>query len=139
MIENVVGAPLVQPVTLCGSMFGLGAVCRDGQYRQLRRHRLFESSFYLGSPAKCNHVGSPVGCYGNGGMDSARNGRRAAWRGNKAERCEAMGGINWMTLPGLSQAIPPKYTEHIGKILLQNSDTSSERGLIFHSLNTRES
>lgn len=34
VIENVVGAPLVNPIMLCGSSFGLG----------VRRHRLFEVS-----------------------------------------------------------------------------------------------
>ena len=52
VIENVEGAPLHAPVTLCGSMFGLGAVVA-GQPRQLRRHRLFEASWPLIWPSRC--------------------------------------------------------------------------------------
>jgi DNA (cytosine-5)-methyltransferase 1 len=39
-IENVLGAPLINPVLLCGCMFGLGTY----------RHRLVESSFYVRPP-----------------------------------------------------------------------------------------
>ena len=45
VIENVVGAPLNNPITLCGSMFGL----------DVRRHRLFESNVEL-TPPKCDHT-----------------------------------------------------------------------------------
>lgn len=44
VIENVVGAPLINPVKLCGSSFGLG----------VRRHRLFESNMALMSTG-CRH------------------------------------------------------------------------------------
>ena len=56
IIENVPGAPLIDPVILCGSSFGL----------KVRRHRLFESNIELtGLP--CNHKdqGKPVGIYGS--------------------------------------------------------------------------
>jgi DNA (cytosine-5)-methyltransferase 1 len=46
IIENVTHAPLVSPVVLCGSMFGLG----------VRRHRLFEASFPVPSPPACDHA-----------------------------------------------------------------------------------
>lgn len=118
VIENVVGAPMAQSVTLCGSMFNLGAVCRDGAFHQLRRHRLFESSVLLLSPS-CAHRGRPVGVYGNGGGNEGRahlpgvNG----YTGSASERREAM-GIDWMRRDELSQAIPPAYTEYLGRQLL---------------------
>src|ERR1700677_3114722 len=40
VIENVVGAPLLNAMTLCGQMFGLKII----------RHRLFESSFQMRAP-----------------------------------------------------------------------------------------
>jgi DNA (cytosine-5)-methyltransferase 1 len=45
VIENVMGAPLLSPVKLCGSMFGLA----------VERHRLFESNVPLTAPA-CDHA-----------------------------------------------------------------------------------
>jgi len=45
VMENVVGSPLLAPITLCGSMFGL----------DVRRHRLFESNMEL-TPPKCDHT-----------------------------------------------------------------------------------
>lgn len=117
VIENVPGAPMTG-ITLCGSMFGLGAHCRDGAWHQLRRHRLFESSAFLLSPV-CQHEGRPVGVYGNGGGNEGRaylpgiNG----YTGNAKERRETM-GIDWMNRGELSQSIPPAYTEFIGGQLM---------------------
>jgi DNA (cytosine-5)-methyltransferase 1 len=117
IIENVEGAPLLDPVVLCGSMFGLGTDCVDGKWRQLRRHRLFESNIALTAPGGCAHDGQPVGVYGVGG-----GGPNAATRGYKATRSEALAamGTPWMTAYGVSQAIPPAYTEHLGSLLLAN-------------------
>lgn len=118
VIENVPGAPLESPVTLCGSMFGLGAQCRDGQYHQLRRHRLFESNVFLLTPP-CAHQGRPVGVYGNGGGRSQRSDQPGpnGFVGTASESREAM-GIDWMDRYTRSQAIPPAYTEWIGRALL---------------------
>jgi DNA (cytosine-5)-methyltransferase 1 len=105
VIENVVGAPLLDPITLCGSMFGLG----DSEGRGLRRHRLFEASFPLTAPGPCAHRGEAVGVYGHPGGSSRRDGVRFAsvanWR-------EAM-GIDWMTPREMALAIPPAYTAYI--------------------------
>lgn len=130
VIENVGGAPLINPVMLCGTMFGL----QTSEGSQLRRHRLFEcswASLILTPP--CNHNdGSPIGVYG-GGQNPAR--RRPAtigvWgnAGGHSERDnldhygidarrEAM-GIDWTSGPELSEAIPPAYTEFVGHHLIQ--------------------
>src|SRR5690606_29928116 len=67
VIENVPGAPLDNPALFCGAGLGLGAWCRDGRYRQLRRHRLFESNVWLMSPG-CGCDGrQKIGVYGDGG------------------------------------------------------------------------
>jgi DNA (cytosine-5)-methyltransferase 1 len=111
VIENVPGAPLLDPITLCGSMFGLGAQCRDGVWRYLRRHRLFESNRPIKPPGLCDHSGWCVGVYGNGGGGLANH---YEYNGTKAEAQAAM-GIHWaMPRSALSQAIPPAYTEWLG-------------------------
>lgn len=120
VIENVAGAPLNHFVVLCGSMFGLGAAGR-----QLRRHRLFETSFPVMSPP-CQHKGEAIGVYGGGatgrytfGNGAKRDpyGRRGAWQGTADQGREAM-GIAWMTHVENTQAIPPAYGQHIGEYLM---------------------
>lgn len=106
IIENVPGAGLREPVTLCGSMFGLSA---NG--RQLRRHRLFECSFPV-MRQSCQHRGQPVGVYGDGGGGDYGRG----YKGSTQEYREAM-GIDWASKTEIAQAIPPAYTEHIGAFL----------------------
>jgi DNA (cytosine-5)-methyltransferase 1 len=107
VIENVPGAPLQNPIRLCGSSLGLGA---NG--RQLRRHRLFECSFPVMAPP-CAHHGQPVGVYGTGGGGQMTRG----YKGTPEEYREAM-GIDWATRAEIAQAIPPAYTEHIGGYLM---------------------
>ncbi len=116
VIENVEEAKLDMrgPVTLCGSMFGLGA-----QGSRLQRHRLFESSFIIPQP-DCGHDERPViGVYGGHARKRAASaggrGTKDVWEGgHKAAASEAM-GIDWMTLAELSEAIPPAYSEFIGR------------------------
>jgi DNA (cytosine-5)-methyltransferase 1 len=102
VLENVPGAPLRNPIQLCGSVFNL----------QVRRHRLFESNMPLkGSGCDHKQQGRPVGIYGSlndkipGGGQTAKTIEIAR---------EAM-GINWMIWTELVEAIPPMYTEFIGK------------------------
>lgn len=130
VIENVVGAPLLSPFTLCGTMFGLGV-----EDAELRRHRLFETSFNVSSIPTCQHgQRDTIGVYGG----HVRNRRRARTIGVYGEGCrdsrrkfdkgvpdftveqgrEAM-GIDWMTVAELCEAIPPAYTHFIGEQLLE--------------------
>lgn len=119
IIENVVGAPLLGPTQLCGSSLGLGASCVDGTWRQLRRHRLFETNFDLFT-APCSHSGEPVGVYGHGGGSAKtvwQGGKVRGYMATKEEAAEAM-DIDWMNKAEMSDAIPPAYTEVIGEQLL---------------------
>jgi DNA (cytosine-5)-methyltransferase 1 len=107
------------PVTLCGTMFGLGAAGA-----QLQRHRLFESNVAIGQPGLCLHSPSRpvVGVYGgHARIRSAKHGGRGtrdAWPdGHKPVAAEAM-GMDWATLAEMSEAIPPAYTEWLGRELL---------------------
>lgn len=119
VVENVPGAPLHNPLILCGSEFGLGADCRDGVWRQLRRHRWFESNAPMLRPGGCAHRGEPVGVYGHGGSGSSRTrGSRRGYQATKAEALAAL-GVPWMTrMQAISNAIPPAYTELIGAQIL---------------------
>jgi DNA (cytosine-5)-methyltransferase 1 len=132
VIENVPGSPLRYSIVLCGSMFGLGSESGDGvkaeqTYRQLRRHRLFETSFAILQP-QCVHTGEALGVYGGGptgrytfenGAKKDRYGRRGGYQGTVAEKRAAMEAA-WMSAAELNQAIPPAYTELIGHQLMQH-------------------
>jgi DNA (cytosine-5)-methyltransferase 1 len=107
VIENVMDAAdeLVDPVMLCGTMFGL----------RLYRHRLFETNWPLTAPLHGEHY-----------LRQVKMGRKAGPQdilqpvGNfsgVAEAREAM-GMPWATRDGLREAIPSAYTEHIGSYLM---------------------
>lgn len=110
VIENVPGAPMVPTFTLCGSMFGLG----------VKRHRHFEAPRLFGlHPQSCDHSQPITGVYGH------CHGKGGAWRkGSRPMLCSSKAvwaremGIDWMTAAELTQAIPPAYTEFIGRQLL---------------------
>lgn len=113
IIENVPGAPLINPVMLCGTMFGLRTTCGA----ELRRHRLFElSDGFLITPP-CQHRGPTIGVYGGGHGVSLRRHAKGVRCFKAAQQREAM-GIDWMTVDELSQAIPPAYSEFLGRNLL---------------------
>jgi DNA (cytosine-5)-methyltransferase 1 len=112
VIENVVGAPLVNPVTLCGTAFGLE---HDGF--ELRRHRLFECSFpVLTVPCRHRLPAAPVF-----GHNAGRDFYRRHGRGYNAAAKAAIMEIDWMTRDEVSQAIPPVFTELIGRFLLADA------------------
>ena len=102
VLENVPGAPLRNPIQLCGSVFNL----------QVRRHRLFESNMPLkGSGCDHKQQGRPVGIYGSLNDKIPGGGQTA----KTIEIARQAMGINWMIWTELVEAIPPMYTEFIGK------------------------
>lgn len=111
VIENVPGAPLVNPVTLCGSMFDL----------DVQRHRLFETNWTLEPPAwPCRHkLWAPRFKSSTGRKPNSRLTIEVGSWDEPIERQKAAMGVNWtITVRELSEAIPPAYTEHIGRQLL---------------------
>lgn len=108
VIENVPGAPLGGTM-LCGGQFGLGAIGPDGKRRSLARHRLFETSWPILSPGcRCDRR-QKIGVYGYPEGDvhgHGYKGRLVEWR----EAMEMNGKAS-----SLAEAIPPAYSEWIGK------------------------
>lgn len=121
VIENVPEAPIAG-ILLCGSMFDPPL--------DVRRHRVFEANWPLEQTMwGCRHklwsLRFPQRDYRRGIDGQAKDylmrtvpvygGTRFA--GDRALRRLAM-EMDWTTLEGLNEAIPPRYTEFIGRQLL---------------------
>lgn len=110
VIENVEGAPLKPTVTLCGTMFpGL----------RVLRHRMFEANFPIIQPPHGKHP--KIHTFDKrkshfGKTDEAIDFVQVTGGGNctLAAARTAM-GIGWMSKAEINQAIPPAYSEHIGR------------------------
>lgn len=106
VIENVPGAPLQNPVELCGGMFGL----------ETYRHRWFESNVELGPVVHAPHTAR-----------TAKMGRPAAAGeymhivGNFSgvDKAREVMSMPWANRDGLREAIPPAYTEFIGRQIME--------------------
>jgi DNA (cytosine-5)-methyltransferase 1 len=120
VIENVEGAPLVNPTTLCGTMFpGL----------RVLRHRLFESNVPLATPAHGKHPlvfthDKRKSHYGKLDQDTSFVQVTGGGNATVANKASAM-GIDWMTGAELNEAIPPAYTEFIGRQLLEQLERAA--------------
>jgi DNA (cytosine-5)-methyltransferase 1 len=111
IIENVPGSPLQNFVILCGSMFpGL----------RVYRHRHFECNPEIIFPPMCCNHSFPMPA-SKGQYHTLEKYERITCVGNnfQAKSGRIAMGIDWMTRKELSQAIPPAYTEWIGKELLR--------------------
>lgn len=128
VIENVEGAPLINPIKLCGSQF-------ENMYTQ--RPRLFESNIPLKKPDnpvvrhKTLKLGHGIAEDGYITVAGTRSPMGMNEVQTKLYYGFALGGIDWMTLEELTQAIPPCYTEWIGKQIieyLENKDLERKIG-----------
>lgn len=107
IIENVVGAPLQQPLMLCGSMFGL----------ETYRHRLFESNIPLYAPPHPKHM-TPTSKAGHWKL-----GTFISVAGNCAPMVMARKamGMEWTTRAELVEAIPPAFSEFLGRQVINKT------------------
>ena len=121
VIENVPGAPLVDPIMCCGSMFDPPL--------EVQRHRLFETNWGCAPPAwPCRHKLWGPDRYPGGASVKRTGSSKGLVRGTveigawdiPAEVQHRAIGIDWMPIKALSQAIPPAYTEHIGRQLIHH-------------------
>ena len=105
VIENVPGSPLINPIELCGSMFGM----------RTYRHRLFESNIELIAPPHPKHI-----------APNTKMGRKPkpdefiqyVGHFSGVQEVREMTGLWWMGQKELAQSIPPQYTQYIGEQLL---------------------
>lgn len=114
IIENVVGSPLVNPVQLCGSAFNL----------RVRRHRLFESNQpIIGTECFHDRQPDPIDVSGTGSYQHAPRKKKTGGKGRKpkslAEARQIM-EMPWATRREISQAIPPAYSEFLGKQIIES-------------------
>ena len=116
VVENVAGARayMPSPVMYCGQAMGL---------RMLKRHRYFASSAPLMSPGCACGSHEVVGVYGNPGPYAylRPDGGKRGINYRSAQHARDVMGIDWMTnQDDLTDAIPPAYTEHIGRQILDH-------------------
>jgi DNA (cytosine-5)-methyltransferase 1 len=116
VIENVPGAPLECPALVCGLALGCG----------VKRHRLFESNrFLFGTTCPRTHKGDWLLVFGHTVLERGKQIGTTA-KGEPIIHRKHVGtdmgrkamGIDWMSRDELSQAIPPAYTEFVGRQLI---------------------
>lgn len=109
VIENVEGArgELISPALLCGPMFGIHS----------HRHRLFEvRGFTLNVPEHSPHMVKTTKM-GRAPVDGEYMHIVGNFSG--VSRAREIMGMPWASRDGLREAIPPAYTEWIGKQLME--------------------
>ena len=121
IIENVTGAPLINPIKLNASMFGL----------KIRRTRLFECSFdvpffllpkdphskvRMGRKPRADEAITPVGHFSG------------------VQQVQEITGFYWMNQAELAEAIPWQYSEFLGKYLMAEVTAARSKGGIVHGV-----
>lgn len=119
VIENVEHSPLLDPMKLCGSMFDPPL--------DVQRHRLFESNWPLEAPQVCRHdVWTPR--FQSADYRGRRSGKLmrvvpvyggTRYPGDIDLRRKVM-EMPWASNQGVTQAIPPAYSEWIGTQLIEH-------------------
>jgi DNA (cytosine-5)-methyltransferase 1 len=114
IIENVPGSPLIDPIELCGAMFGM----------RTYRHRLFESNMPLVAPPHPKHE-APSAKMGR----PTKGGEFIQYVGHfpGVKLVQEMTGLHWLGQKELAQSIPPQYTRFLGAQVLECLNQNSQR------------
>jgi len=122
VIENVEGAPLFEPMMLCGSMFD--------ETLDIQRHRYFETNWEIHDhPWPCRHKLTGPDRFPGGRSKERTGSSRGLVRATieigswdiPLERQKQAMGVDWnVTLEELSEMVPPAYTELIGHQLMSH-------------------
>ena len=128
VIENVrnVRRHLVNPLSLFGTMFDCHAVTSTGMRLDLSRERLFETNWPLEVPDDPGARHTVAGVYGghvrvrSGDFRTGGNtGRTVELPGeDRAAIARDLMGMPWATMNGMSEAVPPAFTEYVGRQLM---------------------
>lgn len=135
VIENVENAPLINPIKLCGSQF-------ENMYTQ--RPRLFESNIPLKQPDtpvvrhKTLRLGQGPAEDGYITVAGTRNPKGMNDVQTRLYYGFALGGIDWMTLEELTQAIPPVYTEFLGKQIIAYLENEKQEQKVTQIMNLQD-
>ena len=100
------GAPLFQPMELCGAMF---------PELMTYRHRLFETSFFMLAPPHPPHDAEQVKM---GRPPKEGQFIQAVGNFSGVHYARKALDIHWMSQKELAQSIPPAFTEFIGEHLI---------------------
>lgn len=128
VIENVravAAAHLINPVSLTGSMFDLHMITSTGQRFDLSRERGFETNWPLVRPYDpgttypiANIFGGHLRARGGEYRTGGDTGRTRDFIGeDKPSLAKDLMGMPWASMNGMSEAVPPAYTEEIGRQL----------------------
>lgn len=118
VIENVIGSPLLVSLVLCGSMF---------PDLRVYRHRAFECNpLQVFTPATCNHSFAMPASKGQYHRLDEQKFITCVGHNFQASSGKIAMGIDWMTRDEMAQAIPPAYTEYIGRQLLSSLPRADE-------------
>jgi DNA (cytosine-5)-methyltransferase 1 len=128
VIENVMRArrELREPVVLCATSLGLG-LDEAGKRFVLARHRVFETNWWLMvPPCACDRRSSKasvevLGVYGGGTRQDTRllkNTKGGNTNRANVRQARLLMDMPWANRREMNLAIPPAYTEWIGRQLL---------------------
>lgn len=118
---------LINPVALTGTMFGNHMVTSAGRRYVLERARYFETNWPLTAPLDLGAGGHPIAnvygghlrCRDKEHRTGKGTGKTVDFPGeDRPALARQLMGMPWATMGGMSEAVPPSFTQYIGEQFL---------------------